>query len=55
MRDTEPLTWACTCGQINLLSERDCFACPGSRDETWDPADANKMSEQLKQKRPKTQ
>ena len=35
----EPKTWACECGQMNLLADRTCFSCAGDKDECWDPDD----------------
>lgn len=39
LTNSEPLTWACECGQMNLLDEHECFACAGDMDECWDEHD----------------
>jgi len=37
--NNEPLTWACCCGQMNLLTDQECLMCGGLKDDTWDEAD----------------
>jgi len=39
LTNPEPVTWACGCGQINLLGDRRCRACDGERDESWEESD----------------
>ena len=39
MANQPPLTWACLCGQMNLLSDKECCVCAESRDDGWDPND----------------
>lgn len=37
-----PLTWACECGQMNLLSMRECASCAGDKHECWDREDRSR-------------
>lgn len=37
--DTDPLTWACSCGQINLWEDRICIVCDLDRADGWDTKD----------------
>ena len=39
MKNNDPNTWACACGQINLLIYSVCVACGGERDSSWDSDD----------------
>lgn len=40
--NNEPLTWACVCGQMNLLTDHECLACGGQKDECWDEEDKSR-------------
>lgn len=35
MSNNPPLTWACECGQMNLMTDRECRDCGEVRDEAW--------------------
>jgi hypothetical protein len=39
IHNRKPITWACECGQMNLLTDRECRACEGKKDVTWDRED----------------
>lgn len=39
LRNREPRTWACECGMINFLDERNCMQCGDDRNEAWDAND----------------
>ena len=41
--DSEPRTWACECGQMNLEDSARCFLCDGEKDECWDEADRKRF------------
>lgn len=43
MNNQDTHYWACKCGQMNLLTDRECRACGGSKDECWDPKDRRRM------------
>ena len=39
MKNSEPLTWACKCGLINLLTDSVCMQCHESKDDYWMDSD----------------
>lgn len=43
LTNSEPITWACECGQMNLMSDITCFACAGERSVCWDEHDKNRV------------
>lgn len=43
MKNNEPLTWACECGQMNLLTDQNCRGCDGLMQETWDADDRKRV------------
>jgi hypothetical protein len=42
LTNNEPLTWACECGQMNLLDDLECFECGGDKDDCWDEEDRDR-------------
>lgn len=43
MSNKEPLTWACECGQMNLMKDGECFACGGDKDDCWAEDDRKRV------------
>lgn len=46
MKNTEPLTWACQCGQMNLLGDRTCFICGETRETAWEETDRERFRQE---------